>query len=997
MNDFNIFSAKFKLLVTTFLLLINLQLFAQVAPGDPNAVPVHFKFYHNLTAADSGVGINGSINNWTNGIFKMKETQPGLWETTLELLQQTYEYKFVTYTDTVGQAGVTGYFTDALNANFGGPFNNSFVTVKDPMVFYFLPKNESNVSNVRPEITAQIAAANSSTIDESKIIFILDGQEISNASNYYNSSTKTFSYTPSQNLSYDNHTAYLKVFNSQGDFTEDTTTFKVVSAISISPYTFNFDSKSPGFNFLGNVTRVDIKGDFNSQGLNQMSDTDSDGVYSYKTNLTVYEPNEYTIIVNSGLYLNDPDNPLLSSNHRTMIIKTLNPRPEYIDFSPLENITYTSPQASVSVTSFAVRSDSNFSLSFSSIKATYDGLSTPIKLSSFGNGYKVSANIDNPADGRHVIEFLGSDSKGNKVWPAKYVFGVYPKGTGFNYVDGESDDNGNGNYIYPSNVPEGSADIQEINISSNSSHDSLVFSIKLKKISDYTRVGFSIVNEINGNYVDAMDDVELKIPEWNLKGIYAIISPPTSTYFDSNSENKLFVSRDPLQSSYDISVDTLTGGIIKFSLPLNVLEDIMGNYNKPWYFGAFTYLKDQNGTIEVTENEGGKSYEEDTDIYDAAFFFNTKTQQRLLGNYSSTTDIGGPRIATIGKDKRGYIKLNPSDIDSMISIAPLVKLYASGGDLLTDTVTVAGYADVDVSDTVAVKVNGTEYKSIVDVNKEFSVNVVLSEGINKISAQTRFDGDRISKSEQIEYNYIIDHKPVIKIETTVNSNAVTLDASGSFSPDSSVLTFSWVSDPQNPEIINLNGNSTSAASFNAPSTKGEYYFTATATDNNNFKGWARTVVVVGDSGTYSPDYSYWHPAWLDTAVIYSIFVRTFSDAGTFNAVTQRMQYLKDLGINCIWFLPIHPTTSNLGPDNPGYAITNYLDVLENYGTKDDFKNLVNAAHQNGIRVIMDHVIQHTSVLHPFMKDANQYKENSPYYPFYMWDSNNNFQYLVYMG
>ena len=84
---------------------------------------------------------------------------------------------------------------------------------------------------------------------------------------------------------------------------------------------------------------------------------------------------------------------------------------------------------------------------------------------------------------------------------------------------------------------------------------------------------------------------------------------------------------------------------------------------------------------------------------------------------------------------------------------------------------------------------------------------------------------------------------------------------------------------------------------------------------------------------FHPDYAYWHPAWMDSAIIYSVFVRTFSDAGTFNAVTQKMAELKNLGINCIWFLPIHPTTNNLGPDNPGYATTDYLDVLESYGTK----------------------------------------------------------------
>ena len=129
--------------------------FAQVTPGDPKAVPVEFIFYHTLSKADSGVGINGSMNGWTGGVFKMKEVEPGFWKTMLELQQLVYEYKFVTYKDTVGQNGVTGYYTDPLNSKYGGPFANSYATIKDPMIYYFLPVAGSTVTNDRPTITAK--------------------------------------------------------------------------------------------------------------------------------------------------------------------------------------------------------------------------------------------------------------------------------------------------------------------------------------------------------------------------------------------------------------------------------------------------------------------------------------------------------------------------------------------------------------------------------------------------------------------------------------------------------------------------------------------------------------------------------------------------------------------------------------------------------------------------------------------------------------------------
>ncbi|MBI2417065.1 MAG: hypothetical protein HYV28_04055 [Ignavibacteriales bacterium] len=146
----------FRIVLVTFFSFVycTLPLIAQVTPGAPAAVPVEFRFNHTLAATDSGVGLNGSFNNWTNGVFKMKQFQPNWWKVKLELQQLTYEYKFVTYRDTVGQSGITGYFTDPLNPIVGGPFANSYMKVRDPMIYYFLPKNGTSTQIERPAITA---------------------------------------------------------------------------------------------------------------------------------------------------------------------------------------------------------------------------------------------------------------------------------------------------------------------------------------------------------------------------------------------------------------------------------------------------------------------------------------------------------------------------------------------------------------------------------------------------------------------------------------------------------------------------------------------------------------------------------------------------------------------------------------------------------------------------------------------------------------------------
>lgn len=982
-----------KMLFAILLLIITIPtiLSAQVAPGDPNAVPVRFRFNFPLTS-DVGFGINGSMNDWLNGIYKMQEIEKNLWVATLDLLPKTYEYKFVRYIDTVGQSGVTGYFTDPLNANFGGPFNNSFMDVKDPMVYYFLPKDGTTIKETSPVIMADIAVARKSTLDVNRIFFSIDGIEVPNASTYYDAQKKQLIYTPQTPLSYSKHTALLKVYTTAGDSAEMTTTFTIASGISSALHTFTFDSKSPSFNFLSPITKVDLKGTFNSEGLDAMKD--SNGVYSATREIMVNQPEEYTIIVNGGSYINDPDNPNLSKKHRTQIVKQINPRSQYSNINPPSGVVYPNPVTSIQVTAHIAPSDSGYSINSAGLVGKYDGAILRFSKTASGNGYDVKATINNPTPGRHVIEFNGKDEKGINSWTSYYTFGSYQEGTGYHYVDGENDDNGAGSYTYPGSVPQGSADIREFNIIQNNSNDSLIFTIQMEKLSEFTRVGFQIVNELKREYTEAPDDVELRIPEWNKRGVFAALSNPSSAYFDVLTENVLYTSREPLVKGPALKVQPqgVQSNQFRFAIALSDLEQVMGSYNQKWYFCFYSYLKNQNGTIEAGSATGAYNYEEDTDVYDAAFFSDPRIQAGILANSRSADSVGGAQIAVIGTEERGADGIQPDEINDLFGNAPEVKIYADGGDLLKKIVLIRGYADVNSNTEIKITVNGVEYTTLTNAQKEFEKQISLNEGSNIIYASVNYSGNFVSKSKPVMYNFIVDHKPVVNIYAVLNQASATLTADISYDPDGTPLTFSWLQDKTNPAQVNLSGTGP-AVSFTVPEQKGEYYFTVKAADASNDTGWARTVIVVNDSGAFFPDRATWHPRWVDSTVVYSIFVRTFDASGTFNGITERLQHLKDLGVTCIWFLPIHPTTGNLGPDNPGYAITDYMDVLSNYGVKAEFKKLVQRAHELGIRVILDHVIQHTSVLHPFMLDANKYKNSSPYYKFYVWSPQNIFQYL----
>jgi cyclomaltodextrinase len=104
------------------------------------------------------------------------------------------------------------------------------------------------------------------------------------------------------------------------------------------------------------------------------------------------------------------------------------------------------------------------------------------------------------------------------------------------------------------------------------------------------------------------------------------------------------------------------------------------------------------------------------------------------------------------------------------------------------------------------------------------------------------------------------------------------------------------------------------------------------------------------------------PAWLDSAVIYEIYTRTFSKEGNFNAITARLDTLQQLGVNVLWIMPISPIgrEHRLGRLGSPYSIQDYYAIDPDLGSKADFSALVQAAHQHHMRVILDMVADHTS-------------------------------------
>lgn len=126
------------------------------------------------------------------------------------------------------------------------------------------------------------------------------------------------------------------------------------------------------------------------------------------------------------------------------------------------------------------------------------------------------------------------------------------------------------------------------------------------------------------------------------------------------------------------------------------------------------------------------------------------------------------------------------------------------------------------------------------------------------------------------------------------------------------------------------------------------------------------------------------PLWYKDAIFYELYVRAFRDSngdghGDLRGVIDKLDYLQELGINCIWLLPIFP--SPLLDD--GYDVADFRGIHPSYGNLADFKDLVREAHRRSIRIITDLVVNHTSNLHPWFQQA-RLDRNSKYRNYYVW-------------
>lgn len=124
--------------------------------------------------------------------------------------------------------------------------------------------------------------------------------------------------------------------------------------------------------------------------------------------------------------------------------------------------------------------------------------------------------------------------------------------------------------------------------------------------------------------------------------------------------------------------------------------------------------------------------------------------------------------------------------------------------------------------------------------------------------------------------------------------------------------------------------------------------------------------------------------WWKESVVYQIYPRSFKDSngdgiGDLNGITEKMGYLQKLGINVLWLSPVYQSPN----DDNGYDISDYQAIMTEFGTMEDFDRMLEAAHDHGIKLVMDLVVNHTSDEHPWFVESRKSVDN-PYRDYYIW-------------
>src|SRR6266498_4309130 len=328
-----------------------------------------------------------------------------------------------------------------------------------------------------------------------------------------------------------------------------------------------------------------------------------------------------------------------------------------------------------------------------------------------------------------------------------------------------------------------------------------------------------------------------------------------------------------------------------------------------------------------------------------------------------------------------------------------------GGDAWTWNKVVRGHLnDAANCKSLLINANGADVEvalsGVIDSkgNSTFSASIPLIEGDNRVVAICRCVDGQEEKSDMNSIQERLRRTPTAAIKIIVDGEQIVFDSSASqmAEGDTSILIdYVWSTRPGNPSPLVMHGIgnmqdreisgevSEQTISVSTPTTDGEYYVRLRVKDQAGREDTSSSYFVVENGQARVPDYDHENPAWVENAVVYGVIPFKFGDPA-FKAITNRLDYLADLGVTALWLAPINVSPS----DDYGYAVKDYFELNGAYGTKVEFHRMVQEAHARGIRILMDFVPNHSSDQHPYFVDTKQGPDSS-YWDFYARDESGN--------
>src|SRR5688572_23942572 len=327
-----------------------------------------------------------------------------------------------------------------------------------------------------------------------------------------------------------------------------------------------------------------------------------------------------------------------------------------------------------------------------------------------------------------------------------------------------------------------------------------------------------------------------------------------------------------------------------------------------------------------------------------------------------------------------------------------IRLNGSSADVWTFRKRAMGSLDNPAACQVVLVDNSNTHVEALLYGSSFSAEVPIRPGANPLKAVCRYTDKEEELSNEINFTGQLQQRPTAIINSSLSNGRLALDGTGSL-PDElenqPIREYIWSARLDNPAAVLVGGGvgqhefkeeiSGTSIEIELPAVDGEYYFSLRVVDQGGREDSSTTYFVVEGGQPRIPDFDHENPAWVEEAIVYGVIPRLFGSPGA-RAIQDKLDDLADLGINAIWLAPINATIDY------GYSVTDYFELRDNFGTKEDFLAMVQAAHARGIRILMDFVPNHTSNEHPYFKDTVEKGSDSPYWDFYDRDENGDYTY-----